>query len=81
MALLDVCGINSIVNFNSPQVKDDLENEVETYSRNFSNNLSLAVQPAFHVSYRNPQITANRQTLRPNLQTHSPNYYRSSDTP
>jgi len=48
MALLDVCGINSIVNFNKPQVKDDLQNEIEAYSRNFSNNLHLAVQAPFH---------------------------------
>ncbi|XP_043275813.1 proteasome subunit beta type-5 [Venturia canescens] len=50
MALVDVCGINSIVNFNSQRLNGEIEDEIESYSRNFSNNLNLSIQPGFNTS-------------------------------
>ncbi|XP_011309100.1 proteasome subunit beta type-5 [Fopius arisanus] len=49
MALAEVCGLNNYVNFTSFDDKNQLQNEIDSYSRNFGNNLSLAVPP-----YANP---------------------------
>lgn len=50
MALAEVCGLNNIVNFNSFNENNQLQHEIESYSRNFGNNLSLAVPPYANVS-------------------------------
>lgn len=42
MALADICGINKIVNFNKADESDKLDHEIDQYSHNFFNNMSLA---------------------------------------
>ncbi|KZC14130.1 PREDICTED: proteasome subunit beta type-5 [Dufourea novaeangliae] len=49
MALAEVCGLNSFVDFNATREKDYFSQEIEAYSRNFINHVQLAVPP-----YRNP---------------------------
>ncbi|XP_063990020.1 proteasome subunit beta type-5 [Diachasmimorpha longicaudata] len=49
MALAEVCGLNNFVDFNTFNENDHLQADIESYSRNFGNNLSLAVPP-----YANP---------------------------
>ncbi|XP_076175394.1 proteasome beta5 subunit [Ptiloglossa arizonensis] len=49
MALAEVCGLNSFVDFNITGEKDCLSQEFETYTGNFINNAQLAVPP-----YTNP---------------------------
>lgn len=50
MALAEVCGLNSYVDFNSLQETDKLPGEIERYTRNFTNNVQLAVPPYINVS-------------------------------
>lgn len=50
MALAEVCGLNSYVDFNFLQEKDKLPGEIEKYTRNFTNNVQLAVPPYINVS-------------------------------
>ncbi|XP_015602055.1 proteasome subunit beta type-5 [Cephus cinctus] len=45
MALAELCGINSIVDFKRLNENAPFSSEIEAYSRNFSNNLQLAVPP------------------------------------
>ncbi|XP_034945832.1 proteasome subunit beta type-5 [Chelonus insularis] len=47
MALAEVCGINSIVNFNHSKEYDLLNNGIPNYVHNFTNNVSLAMPPVF----------------------------------
>lgn len=50
MALAEVCGLNSFVDFNITGEKDCLSQEFETYTGNFINNAQLAVPPYTNVS-------------------------------
>ncbi|XP_012281101.1 proteasome subunit beta type-5 [Orussus abietinus] len=45
MALAEVCGINSIVDFNSVSEYDKSQEHVLSYTKNFLNNLDLALPP------------------------------------
>ncbi|XP_015524643.1 proteasome subunit beta type-5 [Neodiprion pinetum] len=45
MALAEVCGVNSYLDFNLPRNNDNFQGEIEAYSKNFSNNLNLAMPP------------------------------------
>ncbi|CAD1470844.1 unnamed protein product [Heterotrigona itama] len=45
MALAEVCGLNSFVDFNVSRNEDNYAQEIEAYSRNFINNGQLAVPP------------------------------------
>ncbi|KAF3430387.1 hypothetical protein E2986_10025 [Frieseomelitta varia] len=49
MALAEVCGLNSFVDFNVSRNEDNYTQEIQAYSRNFINNAQLAVPP-----YMNP---------------------------
>ncbi|XP_032689086.1 proteasome subunit beta type-5 [Odontomachus brunneus] len=55
MALSEVCGINSFIDFSFSQEKDKFAGEIEAYTKNFSNNLQLSVPPFF-----NPAETLGR---------------------
>ncbi|XP_076659671.1 proteasome beta5 subunit [Halictus rubicundus] len=45
MALAEVCGLKSFVDFNATREKDNFSREIEAYSRNFINNTQLALPP------------------------------------
>ncbi|XP_014296261.1 proteasome subunit beta type-5 [Microplitis mediator] len=60
MALVDVCGINSIINLNSSKENNKLRSEINNYTYNFTNNLSLAVPP-----YSNPAESLAALTSTP----------------
>ncbi|GAB1866905.1 Proteasome subunit beta [Camponotus japonicus] len=55
MALAEVCGINSFADFGYSREKDKIAGEIEAYTKNFSNNLHLAVPP-----FINPAETLGR---------------------
>ncbi|XP_033329750.1 proteasome beta5 subunit [Megalopta genalis] len=55
MALAEVCGLKSFVDFNAVREKDNFSREIEAYSGNFINNVQLAVPP-----YINPAETLAR---------------------
>ncbi|XP_076296420.1 proteasome beta5 subunit [Lasioglossum baleicum] len=57
MALAEVCGLKSFVDFNATREKDDFSREIEAYSRNFINNTQLALPP-----YINPAENLARLT-------------------
>lgn len=48
MALAEVCGLNSFVNFKTTEENENVDSEIDF--RNFSNNLQLAVPPYANVS-------------------------------
>ena len=48
MALAEVCGLNSFVNFKKSSENEDVECEIDV--ANFCNNLQLAVPPYANVS-------------------------------
>jgi hypothetical protein len=50
MALEALCGFDTHINFGSLKQELKCDSEVEYYSRNFSNNLELAVPPFADVS-------------------------------
>lgn len=50
MALAEVCGLNSFVDFNVSREEDNYSRQVEKYSGNFINNVQLAVPPYINVS-------------------------------
>lgn len=50
MALAEVCGLNSFVDFNVSRNEDNYTQEIQAYSRNFINNAQLAVPPYMNVS-------------------------------
>ncbi|XP_076628363.1 proteasome beta5 subunit [Colletes latitarsis] len=45
MALAEVCGLNSFIDYNTSHDKDVFSREIELYKGNFINNLQLAVPP------------------------------------
>ncbi|XP_029048539.1 proteasome subunit beta type-5 [Osmia bicornis bicornis] len=45
MALAEVCGLNSFVDFNNSREKNYFSQDIETYSKNFINNALLAAPP------------------------------------
>jgi len=51
MALAEVCGINSVVDFSYSR-ENKIDDEIERYTKNFTNNLQLAVPPFVNVSIR-----------------------------
>jgi len=51
MALAEVCGINSVVDFSYSR-ENKIDDEIEGYTKNFTNNLQLAVPPFVNVSVR-----------------------------
>jgi len=50
MALADVCGINPSVDFGYSREEDKIAGQIEAYTKNFTNNLQLAVPPFVNVS-------------------------------
>lgn len=50
MALAEVCGLNSFVDFNNTREKGYFSQEIEAYSKNFINHAQLAVPPYANVS-------------------------------
>ncbi|XP_071864594.1 proteasome beta5 subunit [Bombus fervidus] len=56
MALAEVCGLNSFVDFNVSREEDNYSRQVETYSRNFINNVQLAVPPYINPAEKLAQL-------------------------
>ncbi|XP_060821612.1 proteasome subunit beta type-5 [Bombus pascuorum] len=56
MALAEVCGLNSFVDFNVSREEDNYSRQVETYSRNFTNNVQLAVPPYINPAEKLAQL-------------------------
>jgi len=50
MALADVCAINPSVDFGYSREEDKIAGQIEAYTKNFTNNLKLAVPPFVNVS-------------------------------
>lgn len=50
MALAEVCGLNSFVDFDNSREKNYFSQEIESYSKNFTNNALLAAPPYLDVS-------------------------------
>ncbi|KAK2579686.1 hypothetical protein KPH14_011035 [Odynerus spinipes] len=58
MALAEVCGINSYADFNLSHEKDKLPGEIEGCTRNFVNNVQLAVPPYINPAENLAQLAA-----------------------
>lgn len=72
MALAEVCGLNSFVDFNATRERDYYSQDIEAYSRNFINNAQLAVPPYINVSKALGTFTSgfSRTILHLNLLNH-----------
>lgn len=49
MALVEICGLNSYLDFDLSRNNVNSQREIESYSKNFINNLDLAVPPFANV--------------------------------
>ncbi|XP_043580909.1 proteasome subunit beta type-5 [Bombus pyrosoma] len=56
MALAEVCGLNSFVDFNVSREEDNYSRQVEIYSGNFINNVQLAVPPYINPAEKLAQL-------------------------
>ncbi|KAI4483889.1 hypothetical protein M0802_013227 [Mischocyttarus mexicanus] len=59
MALAEICGLSSYDDFNFSQEKDKLPGEIERYTRNFLNNVQLAVPPYINPAENLAQISSS----------------------
>lgn len=56
MALAEICGLNSYVDFNATNEKDYYKRDIEGCARNFVNNLQLAVPPYINPAEKLAQL-------------------------
>ncbi|XP_017878775.1 proteasome subunit beta type-5 [Ceratina calcarata] len=56
MALAEICGLNSFVDFNAANEKDYYKRDIEACARNFTNNAQLAVPPYINPAEKLAQL-------------------------
>ncbi|XP_066603037.1 proteasome subunit beta type-5 [Prorops nasuta] len=70
MALADVCGLNNFADFSNTRVKNELFGEIDMYSKNFENNLQLAVPPYINPAENLARLTDSTDETGKHLKIH-----------